>query len=267
MDFSRKHVMGILNITPDSFYDGNKYLQEKDILNRVEQILNEGADIVDIGAFSSRPGAKLVSYKEERERLIPNLKKIVKKFPEAIISIDTFRHQIAKEAIEVGAHIINDISAGNLDDKMFEVIEQLQVPYIIMHMKGIPENMQDNPHYENVIEEIKTFFENKINQLKKHRIHKVIIDPGFGFGKTLAQNFQILNNLKEFSTFEKTILVGISRKSMLYKLLNKTPDDVLLATSVAHTIALLNGANILRVHDVAEAVEVIKIVESLKNSE
>ena len=166
MDFSRKHVMGILNITPDSFYDGNQYFQEKDILNRVEQILNEGADIVDIGAFSSRPGAKLVSYKEERERLIPNLKKIVKKFPEAIISIDTFRHQIAKEAIEVGAHIINDISAGNLDNKMFQVIEQLQVPYIIMHMKGIPENMQDNPHYENVIEEIKTFFENKINQLK-----------------------------------------------------------------------------------------------------
>ncbi len=263
IDFTKPQVMGILNLTPDSFYDGNRYDTEKKILQRVEQILTEGGKIIDIGAFSSRPGADFVSYDEERRRLMPHLKKIVKFFPQAVISIDTYRHQIAQEAVETGAHIINDISAGNLDPLMFKTIAQLQVPYIMMHMKGTPKNMQNKAVYDDVTSEIKEFFKHKIVQLNNMGITQIIIDPGFGFGKTVAQNYSLLKHLKEFAIFDKPVLVGISRKSMLYKLLHKTPAEVLHATSAAHTIALLNGAKILRVHDVAEATDTIKIVDSL----
>jgi dihydropteroate synthase len=263
IDLSQPQVMGILNLTPDSFYDGNRYKDEKSVLLRVEQMLNEGADIIDIGAFSSRPGAEFVTYEQERKRLLPHLNNIVKHFPRAIISIDTYRHTIAMEAIENGAKIINDISAGNLDDKMFETIAKLQVPYIMMHMQGTPDNMQKNPIYKDVIQEIIDFFQTKIQTLNEMGFNKIIIDPGFGFGKTLSHNYQILKDLKKFHKLGCPVLVGISRKSMLYKLLNITPEQALNATGVAHTIALLNDARILRVHDVKEAVETIKIVQQI----
>jgi len=256
-------VMGILNLTPDSFYDGNKYSNEKSILQRVEQMLNEGAYMIDIGAFSSRPGAKFVSYEVERKRLIPHLKNIIKHFPGIIVSIDTYRHQIAEEAIAEGAAVINDIAAGNLDNKMFETIARLQVPYIMMHMKGTPDNMQQNPVYDDIIREITGFFKEKIDKLNQMGFDKIILDPGFGFGKTISHNYEILKRLNEFKTLPYPLLIGISRKSMLYKLLKITPEKALNATSVAHTIALLNGAKILRVHDVKEAVETIKIIRQI----
>lgn len=264
IDFSQIQVMGILNLTPDSFYDGNRYLQEKNMLKRVEEMLNEGADIIDIGAFSSRPGAGFVSYEEERKRLIPRLQQIVRKFPQAVISIDTYRHQIAEESIEKGASIINDISAGNLDDKMFETIARLQVPYIMMHMQGTPENMQKNPQYKNIVKEIIAFFEKKIEELAQLNFNKIIIDPGFGFGKTLKQNYELLAHLEDFNQLNFPVLAGMSRKSMLYKLFKSKPADMLSATSSVNTVALLHGAKILRVHDVKEAVEVVKIVNTLK---
>jgi dihydropteroate synthase len=257
-------VMGILNLTPDSFYDGNKYTEEKNILQRVEQMLDEGADIIDIGAFSSRPGAEFVSYETERKRLIPHLKNIIKYFPDTIVSIDTYRHQIAIESIEEGASIINDISAGKLDKQMFQTIAKLQVPYIMMHMQGTPDTMQKNPVYDDVVQDIINFFIDKINNLKHLGFNKIIIDPGFGFGKSIKHNYEILKRLQEFKKLSYPVLVGISRKSMLYKLLNITPEQALNATSVAHTIALLNGAQILRVHDVKEAVQSIKIVNQIK---
>ncbi len=263
LDFSYPKVMGILNITPDSFYDGNRYITEKAVLNRVEQMLTEGVDIVDIGAFSSRPGANMVSYEEERQRLMPLLKSIKKHYPETLISIDTFRSAIAREAVAEGAHIINDISAGNLDDNMFQTIADLQVPYIMMHMQGVPYDMQKNPHYEDVVKDILSFFKDKIDTLNSLNFDKIIIDPGFGFGKTIAHNYILLKHLKEFKKLGYPVLAGISRKSMLYKLLDITPDKALNATTVANTIALLNGADILRVHDVKEAVEAVKIVSQL----
>ena len=265
IDFNQTMIMGILNLTPDSFYDGNRHNTESTALKKVAQMIDEGADIIDIGAFSSRPGAKLVTYNEERQRLMPVLKIIKKHFPDIIISIDTYRHKIAVEAIEEGAHIINDISGGNLDDKMFKTIAGLQVPYIMMHMKGKPENMQKQTEYINVVNEIISFFEKKIKQLNDLGFDKIILDPGFGFGKTLNQNYEILNRLKEFSNLNYPVLVGMSRKSMLYKLLDITPDEALNATTVVNTIALLNGAKILRVHDVKQAVETRRIIEEMRN--
>ncbi len=264
LDFSKPKVMGILNITPDSFFDGNRYITETAILKRVEQMNREGADIIDIGAFSSRPGAQLVSYELERQRLMPVLVSIKKHFPDILISIDTYRSQIAREAIERGAHIINDISAGNLDNDMFATIAALNVPYIMMHMQGIPENMQNNPYYDNIVSELLAFFKQKIGLLKTYGFDKIIIDPGFGFGKTIDQNYQLLKHLAAFKKLGFPVLAGISRKSMLYKLLQITPDEALNATAVANTVALLNGADILRVHDVKQAVETVKIVEQLK---
>jgi len=253
-------VMGILNITPNSFYDGNRYTTELSVLKRVEEMLNEGADIIDIGAFSSRPGADFVSYEAERQRLIPFLKTIIQNFPDVIISIDTYRHKIAEESVSEGAKIINDISAGNLDEKMFESIAKLQVPYIMMHMQGTPKNMQDKPVYKDVVYDIKSFFVEKIKCLNDLNFHKIIIDPGFGFGKTLEQNYTILKNLYRFTALNYPVLVGMSRKSMLYKALEITPAEALNATTVVNTIALLNEAKILRVHDVRQAVETVKIV-------
>ena len=263
LDLTTPKVMGILNITPDSFYDGNRYTTEKSVLNRVEQMLTEGADMIDIGAFSSRPGADLVTYEKERQRLMPFLKSIKKNFPKTLISVDTYRHKIAREAVAEGAQIINDISGGNLDTKMFETLAELQVWYVMMHMQGTPKNMQEKPEYSDVVQDIKGIFQDNIEVLQDLEFEKIILDPGFGFGKTLEQNYQILNHLDVFKDLNYPVLVGMSRKSMLYKLLDISPDKALNATTVVNTIALLNGAKILRVHDVKPAVEAVKITNML----
>ena len=256
--------MGILNLTPDSFYDGGKYNSEKKILLHTEKMLIEGVTFIDIGAYSSRPGAKHISEAEELSRIIPILETIIQHFPEILISIDTFRSEVAKQSIAIGACMINDISAGNLDKNMFETIAKLQVPYIIMHMQGTPQNMQQNVIYNDLIKDIIYYFSIKINQLRALGVNDIILDVGFGFSKTLDQNYELLNNLNLFNHLELPILSGISRKSMLYKYLNISPEEALNATTVANTIAILQGSNILRVHDVKEAVETIKIVKKLK---
>ena len=259
--------MGILNITPDSFYDGGKYKNETDILFQTEKMLNEGATFIDVGAYSSRPGAAHISEKEELKRILPVIDLLVKYFPEIIISVDTFRSEIAKKTIENGAAIINDISGGKMDEKMFQTVAELQVPYILMHMLGTPQNMQQNPVYEDVTKDIIRFFSEQIFKLHQLKMNDIIIDMGFGFGKTLQHNYEILSNLALFKNLDAPILIGVSRKSMLYKPLDITANEALNATTAANTIALLNGTNILRVHDVKEAVEAIKIVNQLIENE
>lgn len=259
--------MGILNITPDSFYDGGKYKNEADILFQTEKMLHEGATFIDIGAYSSRPGAAHISENEELSRMIPVIDLLVNHFSEIIISVDTFRSEIAKISIQHGAAMINDISGGKMDEKMFQTVADLQVPYILMHMLGTPQNMQQNPVYEDVTKEIISFFAAKIYKLHQLKVNDIIIDVGFGFGKTMHHNYEILNNLSLFKSLDAPILAGVSRKSMLYKPLEITANEALNATTVANTIALLNGANILRVHDVKEAIEAIKIVNQLESSE
>lgn len=259
--------MGILNITPDSFYDGGKYKNEADILFQTEKMLHEGATFIDIGAYSSRPGAAHISENEELSRMIPVIDLLVKHFSEIIISVDTFRSEIAKISIQHGAAMINDISGGKMDEKMFQTVADLQVPYILMHMLGTPQNMQQNPVYEDVTKEIISFFAAQIYKLHQLKVNDIIIDVGFGFGKTMHHNYEILNNLSLFKCLDAPILAGVSRKSMLYKPLEITANEALNATTVANTIALLNGANILRVHDVKEAIEAIKIVNQLESSE
>ncbi len=259
--------MGILNITPDSFYDGGKYKTQKDILIQCEKMLSEGVAIIDIGAVSTRPGADKVSKENEITRLLPVLKIIRKYFSEAIISIDTYRSSIAEIVVDTGADIINDISGGNFDDRMFEIIAKLKVPYIMMHIKGTPQNMQQNPTYKNVVKEIKDFFFKKIEELKTIGVNKIIIDPGFGFGKTVEHSYQILNHLDTFKSLGVPVLAGLSRKSMINKVLNTKPKNALNGTTILNTIALLKGADIIRVHDVKEAVEVIKIVSELNESD
>ncbi len=266
IDLSSPKVMGILNVTPDSFFDGGKYTSEITIINQVEKMLSEGATFIDIGAYSSRPGAKFISEEEELNRILPIIKILVKTFPEIIISIDTFRSEVAKQCVLNGAAIINDISAGSLDKEMFKTVAELQIPYIIMHMQGTPKNMQLNPTYTNVTQEILYYFSKKTAQLRALGVNDIITDIGFGFGKTIKHNYQLLNQLELFKNLETPILVGISRKSMLYKPLEISPEIALNATTSANTIALLNGANILRVHDVKEAMECIKIVNLLKNN-
>lgn len=256
-------VMGILNITPDSFFDGGKYKNESEILNQVEKMLFEGATFIDVGAYSSRPGAKHISEEEELKRIVPVIDLLIKHFPEIIISVDTFRSKIALETINSGAAIINDISGGKMDAKMFETVANLQVPYILMHMLGAPQNMQLNPIYNDVVKDIISFFAKQIFDLHQLKLNDVIIDVGFGFGKTINHNFEILKNLELFRSLDAPILAGISRKSMLYKTLDISAQEALNATTSANTIALLNGANILRVHDVKEAVEAVKIVEQV----
>lgn len=260
IDLNKPKVMGILNLTPDSFYDGGKYRSERLILLQVEKMIVEGATFVDIGAYSSRPGAKDLSENEELERITQILELILKNFPDIFISIDTFRSKVAKTCVEIGACMINDISGGNLDTNMFETIAKLQVPYVLMHMPGTPQTMQTLTDYEDVVKDIIYYFSKKITQLNILGVNDIILDVGFGFGKTLDQNYELLQKLKLFESFDLPILTGISRKSMIYKLLNITADKALNATSVTNTIALLNGSNILRVHDVKEAVETIKIV-------
>ena len=252
-------VMGILNITPDSFFDGGKFTEEKLIISRVEKMLNDGAAIIDIGAVSSRPEAKDVSEKKELERLIPVLKTLVKKFPTAIFSVDTYRSIVARKAIETGAAIINDISGGSFDKKMFATVGELRVPYILMHMQGTPQTMQKNPSYQNVMKELMVFFQKKVVELKNCGVHDIIIDPGFGFGKTVEHNFEILRNLSLFKMLDFPLMAGVSRKSMINKILKITPEKALNGTTVLNTIALMNYSKILRVHDVKEAKEAIKI--------
>ena len=264
IDLSSPKVMGILNITPDSFYDGGKYKNEAEILSQTEKILSEGATFIDVGAYSSRPGAAHISEDVELQRITPVLELLIKNFPEIIISVDTFRSKIAEESIALGAALINDISGGKMDEKMFATIGKLQVPYIVMHMLGTPQTMQKNPVYENVITEITTFFAEQLFKLRALQVKDIIIDVGFGFGKTMDHNFEILKNLELFKNLDLPILTGVSRKSMLYKTLDITAKEALNATTIANTIALLNGTNILRVHDVKEAVEAVIIVEKLK---
>lgn len=266
--FSTKNaiVMGILNLTSDSFFDGGKYLCERQIIKRCRTMLDEGASIIDIGAQSSRPGATQVSAKDELKKLLPIIKLLKNNFPSIIISIDTFWAETAHETILAGSDIINDISAGNMDKEMFNIIARHNIPYIIMHMQGTPQDMQKKPTYNNVVDEVLNYFDEKIKELKFLNISTIIIDPGFGFGKTLENNYQLLNNLDVFNKFNLPLLVGASRKSMIYNLLDTTAEKALNGTSVINTIALQNGANILRVHDVKEAMESIKITTFAKNN-
>ena len=266
MELQSPQVMGILNITPDSFYAGSRKQTEADILSRTRQILEEGASIIDIGAYSSRPNAEHISPDDEMQRLRTALHLINRDFPDAVISIDTFRADVARMCVEeYGAAIINDISAGQMDEQMFTTIAQLGVPYIIMHMQGTPQDMQTNPHYENLLKEVFFYFSEKVQRLRDLGVKDIILDPGFGFGKTLEHNYQLMNHLEEFSVFDLPLLVGISRKSMIYKLLESTPEEALNGTSILNTIALLKGANFLRVHDVKAATEAIAIVQKMKS--
>lgn len=263
VDLSTPKVMGILNVTPDSFYDGNKFKGEKSILLQVEKMLIEGATFIDVGAYSSRPGAEHVSETEELQRILPIVNLLLKQFPDILLSIDTFRSSIAKQCIENGAALINDISAGQIDEQMIPTVGKLSVPYIMMHMKGTPQNMQQNTNYKDLIKEVLYYFSERINAARSHKINDIIIDPGFGFSKTLEQNYELLNQLDLLKIADTPILVGVSRKSMIYKLLNTSPQDALNGTSSLNTIALLKGASILRVHDVKEALQCITITNQL----
>src|SRR5690606_9743340 len=265
IDLSSPKVMGILNITPDSFYDGGRYKNEKDICNHVEKMLNEGATFIDVGAYSSRPGATHITEDEELKRSVPVVELISRNFPEAYISIDTFRGNVAKANVGAGACIVNDISAGSMDPEMMKTVAELQVPYIMMHMRGTPQNMQKNMEYEDILKEMIFYFSEKIAEASHLKINDLIIDPGFGFGKTLKYNYEILKKLELFKMLEKPVLIGVSRKSMIGKLLNVPADEALNGTTSLHTVALIKGGNILRVHDVKEAVECIKITMQLQS--
>ncbi|MCQ2222386.1 MAG: dihydropteroate synthase [Bacteroidaceae bacterium] len=261
LDLSTPQVMGILNVTPDSFYADSRKQTEEAISERANQILAEGGSIIDLGAYSSRPGAADVSTEEEMERLARALRIIRSEHPNAIVSIDTFRAEVAERCVvEYGADIINDISGGEMDDRMFDTVARLNIPYILMHMKGTPQTMQQNPQYEDVTSEVMQYFGRKVDQLHDMGVNDIILDPGYGFAKTLDQNYELFRNQHILQELNLPILVGISRKSMIYKLLGTTPQEALNGTTVLHTLALQQGANILRVHDVREAVETIKIV-------
>ena len=266
VDLTRPKVMGILNLTPDSFFDGGKYKDETSILQQVEYMLNHGATFIDMGAYSSRPGAEHVTEDEELLRMLPVIDLILTKFPDTLISVDTFRSKVAAESIEHGAALINDISAGNLDTAMFDTVADYQVPYIMMHMKGTPQSMQKQATYSDVIKDLRSYFSETIRETTSKKINDIIIDPGFGFAKTTEQNYTLLNHLDLFQTFGLPILIGLSRKSMIYKVLESSPQEALNGTTALHTIALLKGANITRAHDVKEAMECVKLVEVLKEN-
>lgn len=265
IDLSTPKIMGILNVTPDSFFDGGKYKDSKSILAQVKKMLDEGATFIDVGAYSSRPGAIHISETEELNRILPIIQLLIKNFPDILISVDTFRSNVAEKCIEKGACIINDISGGNADKRMFETVAKLKVPYVMMHMQGTPQNMQNNPTYTNITKEIILDFSKKAQRLKQLGFHDLIVDVGFGFGKTIEHNYELLNNLELFHQLDCPILTGVSRKSMLYKLLDSTPQNSLNATTIANTIAIQKGSQILRVHDVKEAMEVVKMTQYLKN--
>lgn len=268
IDLTTPIVMGVVNITPDSFYSGSRITAVEQAVDRAVQIVNEGGTIIDVGGQSTSPASKMLSAKEELERVIPVLKAIRKELPDAIISIDTFYSDVAKSAVEqYGVNIINDISGGQIDDEMFDTVSRLQVPYILMHMRGTPQTMQQMTDYGNLIQELFYYFSKKIAELNALGVNDIIIDPGFGFSKTQDQNYQLMNYLKYFDTFDVPLLVGISRKSMIYKFLDITSEESLNGTTVLNTISLLSGAQILRVHDVKEAVECIKLTEKILNPE
>lgn len=251
-------VMGIMNLTPDSFFDGGKYNSVDEALKRAEEMLEEGADILDLGAYSSRPGAKNISEEEELERLIKPLEAIVKRFPDALISVDTFRSGVAQDALDAGAHIINDISGGNLDEKLPDVATKNSAPYVCMHMRGNPQTMQKNLTEYSVLDDVLGFFAHRVPKLEKRGVKDIIVDPGFGFGKTLEQNYELVDNLADFAILEKPILVGVSRKSMIRLKYGETPEETLKGTIEVNQQLLKKGADILRVHDVKEAVNLVK---------
>ena len=263
IDLSIPKVMGILNVTPNSFFDGGKYKNEDEIILQVDKMLFDGATFVDIGAYSSKPSAEFVSEQEEIDRIVPVIELILKHFPKTLLSIDTFRAEVAKISIENGAAIINDISAGELDEKMFAVIAQYNVPYIMMHMRGNPQTMPNLTHYDDIIKEILLYFSEKVKKARSLGINDLILDPGFGFAKTTDQNYEVLQKMELFNLLELPILAGISRKSMIYKTLNNTPQEALNGTTVLNTIALTKGAKILRVHDVKEAMECVTLFSKL----
>lgn len=267
LDLSQPRVMGILNVTPDSFYAGSRTQTEAEIVRRVRQIVSEGAAIIDIGAYSSRPNADNVSAREEMERLRMGLKILFEIQPDAVVSVDTFRADVARMCVEeYGVAIINDIAAGEMDTDMFHTVAALNVPYIMMHMQGTPQSMQQHPHYDNLLKEVFLYFAHKVQQLRDLGVKDIILDPGFGFGKTMEHNYELLSHLEEFRIFELPLLVGVSRKSMIYRLLDITPQEALNGTTVLDTICLLKGADILRVHDVKEAVETVRIVQAMRNN-
>lgn len=267
VDFDTPKIMGILNATPDSFYDGGTYTNDQAILLRAEQILAEGAQFIDIGGYSSRPGAAFVSEEEECDRVIPVVQLILKHFPEALLSIDTFRNGVAKASVEHGAAMINDISAGMLDEKMLETVGNLKVPYLMMHMRGNPQNMQQFIGYENIIKEMLQYFSERVAAARQFGISDLIIDPGFGFSKTLEQNYEVLQKLDLLQMLGLPILAGVSRKSMIYKALEITASQAGNGTTVLNTLALAKGAHILRVHDVKEALETVKLFQLTINNE
>lgn len=267
IDLSKPVVMGILNVTPDSFYDGGKYETEKMILTRAEQILEQGATIIDIGAISTKPGNEEVSTKEEIDRLLPAVRAVKKAFPEAFVSIDTFRSWVALKVIEeCGPCIVNDVSGGNFDVHMFDIIGKLGVPYILMHLLGTPLQMEKEPVYEDVVRDISMFFTDRVKKLTAAGVKDVILDPGFGFGKTRDHNYELLNRLDSFKVFQLPLLVGVSRKSMIHRLLDIKPEDALNGTTVVNTLALMGGTDILRVHDVREAVEAVRIMNMIRST-
>lgn len=256
--------MGILNVTPNSFYDGGKHKEINSIIHQVDKMLSEGADFIDIGAYSSKPSAEFVSEEEEIKRLVPIVKSLVETFPNIILSVDTFRAQVAKASVEHGVVMVNDIAAGLLDDKMLETVAALKVPYIMMHMRGNPQTMQSLTDYNDIVKEIIFYFSERIQKARSFGISDIVIDPGFGFAKTVEQNYEVLHKMELFEMLELPLLAGVSRKSMIYKVLESSPQEALNGTSVLNTIALQKGAKILRVHDVKEAVECIKLVSKLK---
>ncbi|TDO83240.1 dihydropteroate synthase [Flavobacterium chryseum] len=263
IDLSIPKVMGILNVTPNSFFDGGKYKNEDEIISQVDKMLSEGATFIDIGAYSSKPSAEFVSEQEEIERIIPVIELISKHFPDTLLSIDTFRAEVAKASIESGAAIINDIAAGELDDKMFDVIAHYNVPYIMMHMRGNPQTMQSLTQYDDIVKEILFYFSEKVKKARSLGINDLILDPGFGFAKTTDQNYEVLQKMELFNLLELPVLTGVSRKSMIYKALNNTAQEALNGTTVLNTIALTKGAKILRVHDVKEAMECVTLFKKM----
>ena len=264
LDLSEPIVMGILNVTPDSFFDGGKYLNSKSVESQVSKMLADGATIIDVGGMSSRPGAAVIEEAEELSRVLPVIEQIANNFPDTIISIDTVNAKVAEQSVNAGASIVNDISAGNLDAKMFETVAKLEVPYILMHMQGRPETMQDNPNYEDMLTNILDFFIEKIGQLRALKVKDIVLDPGFGFGKTVEDNYHLLKNINAFHILGLPLLAGISRKSMIYKVLETNAEEALNGTTVLNTLALENGAKILRVHDVKEAMETITLWKKFK---
>ncbi|MFJ1328728.1 dihydropteroate synthase [Capnocytophaga canimorsus] len=263
LDLTSAKIMGIINITPDSFYE-NSRTSSKDLLKKAENMLEQGADLLDIGGYSSRPGATEVSQEEELKRVVPVVKTLVKTFPKVRISVDTFRSEVARQSLSEGACMINDISAGHLDEKMWHIIADFQVPYIAMHMKGTPKNMQEHTHYEDIVKEMIFYFSQIKSKAQQYGVNDLIIDPGFGFSKTLEQNYEILRKLSLFRILDVPILVGVSRKSMLYRLLQTTAENALNATTIVNTLALTKGAHILRVHDVQQAKECVQIFEKME---